>query len=125
MNPDYIYSNDDHTTWNLKDADGNSVQFKVPTSGNTVTITVNGGKYQCHKDTAREKWKSYMDKGYRLVNKMRSVNHNSKIEKQKKKHDAMKSIHASMEDFVKSYKMKMKDAKKLYTDNWDKYALEA
>tara|TARA_R110001583_G_scaffold24366_1_gene88944 strand:+ start:615 stop:992 length:378 start_codon:yes stop_codon:yes gene_type:complete len=125
MNPDHIYNNNDHTIWILTDADGNSVKFKVPRSGNTVTISDHpgGGGYQCHKDTAREKWKSYMDKGYRLVNKMPSVNRNSKIEKQEKKYDVMKSIHASMDDFVKSHKMK--DAKKLYTDNWNKYALEA
>mgnify|MGYP003141433409 FL=1 len=139
MNPeDFENINTTHTIWTLIDSNGNSVTFKVPSSGNRVTITDNScGKYQCHRETARDKWNDYMKKGYHISNKcvdydMDEFYNGKRNEERNEK--VMKSISASMEEYVKKIhdndlqEMRI-NPKKFYTefykDKWDNYALEA
>ena len=139
MNPeDFENINTTHTIWTLIDSNGNSVTFKVPSSGNRVTITDNScGKYQCHRETARGKWNDYMKKGYHISNKcvdydMDEFYNGKRNEERNEK--VMKSISASMEEYVKKIhdndlqEMRInpkKFYKEFYKDKWDNYALEA
>ena len=89
------------------------------------------------KDRARRRWREYMDNGYRISNKC--IDHDmsefySKKRKEERNRKAMKSIRASMDDYVKNIhdndlkEMRInpkKFYKEFYKDNWDNYALEA
>ena len=106
MNPeDFENISTTHTIWTLIDSNGNSVTFKVPSSGNRVTITDNScGKYQCHRETARDKWNDYMKKGYHISNKcvdydMDEFYNGKRNEERNEK--VMRSISDSMEGYVK------------------------
>ena len=126
MNPDLheTHNTAETITWTLKDSEGNLVIFKV--SPGRVLVQDGDEWHGVDKEKGRRIWKEYMDKGFRIRNKC--VQHDMKKfysakRKQERNQKAMESISASMDDFVKSYKKQY--AKKLYTDNWDKYALEA
>mgnify|MGYP003150197322 CR=1 FL=1 len=123
MNPDF-HKTAETITWTLIDSNGNVVTFKV--SPGRVLVQDGDELRGVDKEKGRRIWKEYMDKGFRVQNKC--VHHDMKKfysakRKQERNQKAMESISASMDDFVKSYKKQY--AKKLYTDNWDKYALEA
>ena len=106
MNPeDFENISTTHTIWTLIDSNGNSVTFKVPSSGNRVTITDNScDKYRCHRETARDKWNDYMKKGYHISNKcvdydMDEFYNGKRNEERNEK--VMRSISDSMEEYVK------------------------
>jgi len=100
MNPeDFENISTTYTIWTLIDSNGNSVTFKVPSSGNRVTITDNScGKYQCHRETARDKWNYYMKKGYHISNKCVDYDMD---EFYNGKRNEERSISDSMEEYVK------------------------
>ena len=151
MNPDYEdKGTTDYNTWKIKL--GNVVVvFKVYSYGMVeirhYTDGVEDTKSICHcdKDTAREKWHSYTREGFILVGFSKSRPERTRRKKQRVKSamtgydklkmdakrkeernkDVMKSIHASMDDFVKSYKKQC--AKEAYDSfkKYKNYALEA
>jgi len=85
------------------------------------------------KEKGRRIWKEYMDKGFRVQNKC--VDHDMKKfyaskRKEERNQKVMKSISDSMDEYLKKIhdndlqEMRV-NPKKLYTDNWDNYALQA
>ena len=139
MNPeDFNNIKTTHTIWTLIDSNGNTVKFKVPSSGNRVTITDNScGKYQCHRETARDKWNYYMKKGYHISNKC--VDHDMDEFHEMKRNEernnkVMKSISDSMSKYVNENKLKkihdndlqeMRINPKDFYKKMSNYALEA
>ena len=135
MNPDFhdTHNTAETITWTLKDSEGNVVTFKVlnrlaPPQVEVVENSKTEGKSGKYLlAAARKMWDEYIRRGFRVHHKC--INHDMKkfydtkrtLEENNKK--AMKSIHASMEDSVKSYKKQC--AKKAYTEMWKNYALEA
>lgn len=138
MNPeDYKNLNTTCTIWTLNDSDGNVVVFKVPEKGSVMLVDAGGGISRMDKDRARRRWREYMDNGYRISNKC--IDHDmdefyNKKRKEERNQKAMKSIHSSMDEYVK----KIHDAelqemrinpkkfyKEFYKDKWGNYALEA
>ena len=72
MNPeDFKNLNTTRTIWTLRDSDGNVVIFKVPDerSGTVIVVDAGGDVRRINKDLARQRWKEYMDNGYRISNK--------------------------------------------------------
>ena len=112
MNPDF-HKTAETITWTLKDSEGNLVIFKV--APGRVLIQDGDEWHGVDKEKGRRFWKEYMDKGFRVQNKC--INHDmEKFNRAKRREEeATKNL--------LSYKKKC--AKKLYTDNWDNYALEA
>ena len=120
------YNTAETITWTLRNENGETITFKVPSKGDKVWVSSGGTDAWHSKESARHIWYNFIGMGYSVVNKcvhhdMKKF-HDAKRKKERSK-KAMESISASMDDFVKSYKKQY--AKKAYTDNWDKYALEA
>ena len=132
MNPDF-HKTAETITWTLKDSNGNVVTFKLAEFC-TVTIQYGDEWRQVDKEHARRIWKEYMDRGFRVQNKC--VHHDMKKfhaakRKEERNQKVMKSISDSMDEYVKKIihdndlqEMRV-NPKKLYTDNWDNYALQA
>tara|TARA_R100000008_G_scaffold72651_1_gene50911 strand:+ start:210 stop:626 length:417 start_codon:yes stop_codon:yes gene_type:complete len=134
---DFDNLNTTRTVWTLIDSDGNVVIFKVPKKGSVMLVDAGGGISRMDKDRARRRWREYMDNGYRISNKCVDYDmvefHKTK-RKEERNRKAMKSIHASMDDYVKKIhdndlkEMRInpkKFYKEFYKDKWDNYALEA
>ena len=131
MNPD-SYKTAETITWTLIDSNGNVVTFKV--SPGRVLIEDGDELRGVDKEKGRRIWKEYMDKGFRVQNKC--VHHDmDKFYAAKRNEEinqkVMKSISDSMDEYVKKIihnndlqEMRV-NPKKLYTDNWDNYALQA
>lgn len=130
MNPDF-HKTAETINWTLKDSEGNVVTFKV--APGTVTIEDGDEWRQVDKEKGRRIWKEYMDKGFRIQNKC--VHHDMKKfyaakRKEERNQKVMKSISDSMDEYLKKIhdndlqEMRV-NPKKLYTDNWDNYALQA
>ena len=130
MNPDF-HKTAETITWTLKDSAGNVVAFKV--SPGRVLIRDGDELRGVDKEKGRRIWKEYMDKGFRVQNKC--VNHDMKKFYSAKRNEernqkVMKSISDSMDEYLKKIhdndlqEMRV-NPKKLYTDNWDNYALQA
>ena len=128
MNPDF-HKTAETITWTLKDSEGNRVAFKV--SPGRVLVQDGDEWRQVDKEKGRRIWKEYMDKGFRVQNKC--VDHNmdkfyAAKRKEERNQKVMTSISKSMDKFLdeyRPYKKNVSKKKKLYTDNWDNYALEA
>ena len=72
MNPEDLNNlNTTRTIWTLRDSDGNVVIFKVPDErgGTVIVVDAGGDVRRINKDLARQRWKEYMDNGYRISNK--------------------------------------------------------
>ena len=140
MNPDnYNNKTAESITWTLKDSNGNVVTFKV--SPGTVLIQDGDEWHEVDKEKGRRVWKEYIDKGFRVQNKC--INHDMKKfhdakrkeENKERNKKVMSNIADSMDEYMKKiHDKKIHDndlqemrinPKKLYTDNWDNYALEA
>ena len=137
MNPDNFNNKTaESITWTLKDSNGNVVTFKV--SPGRVLVQDGDEWRGVDKEKGRRIWKEYMDKGFRVQNKC--VDHDmKKFYDAKRKEES--SIPKHVDDYLKqymtdSYKKMSKihendlqemriNPKKLYTDNWDNYAMEA
>ena len=130
MNPDF-HKTAETITWTLKDSAGNVVTFKV--SPGRVLVQDGDELRGVDKEKGRRIWKEYMDKGFRVQNKC--VNHDMKKFYSAKRNEernqkVMKSISDSMDEYLKKIhdndlqEMRV-NPKKLYTDNWDNYALQA
>ena len=131
MNPDF-HKTAETITWTLKDSEGNRVAFKV--SPGRVLVQDGDEWRGVDKEKGRRMWKEYMDKGFRVQNKC--VDHNmdkfyAAKRKEERNQKVMKSISDSMDEYVKKIihdndlqEMRV-NPKKLYTDNWDNYALQA
>ena len=115
MNPDNFNNKTaESITWTLKDSNGNVVTFKV--SPGRVLVQDGDEWRGVDKEKGRRIWKEYMDKGFRVQNKC--IDHDMK-----KFNRAKRREEEAAKNLLSSYKKKC--AKKLYTDNWDNYALEA
>ena len=116
MNPDF-HKTAETITWTLKDSNGNVVTFKV--SPGRVLIKDGDEWRGVDKEKGRQIWKEYMDKGFRVQNKC--VDHNMKKfnRAKRREEEAMRKIH-----YADLQEMRV-NPKKLYTDNWDNYALQA
>ena len=130
MNPDF-HKTAETITWTLKDSNGNVVKFKV--SPGRVLVEDGDEWRGVDKEKGRRIWKEYMDKGFRIQNKC--VHHDMKKFHAAKRNEernqkVMKSISDSMDEYLKKIhdndlqEMRV-NPKKLYTDNWDNYALQA
>ena len=131
MNPD-VHKTAETITWTLIDSNGNVVTFKV--SPGRVLIEDGDEWRGVDKEKGRRIWKEYMDKGFRVQNKfvhndMKKFHTARRNEERNQK--VMKSISDSMDEYVKKIihdndlqEMRV-NPKKLYTDNWDNYALQA
>ena len=131
MNPDF-HKTAETITWTLKDSEGNLVKFKLA-PGCSITIEDGDELRGVDKEKGRRIWKEYMDKGFRVQNKC--VDHDMKKfyaskRKEERNQKVMKSISDSMDEYLKKIhdndlqEMRV-NPKKLYTDNWDNYALQA
>ena len=119
MNPDNFNNKTaESITWSLKDSNGNVVTFKV--SPGRVLIQDGDKWHGVDKEKGRRFWKEYMDKGFRVQNKC--VHHDMKKfnRAKRREEEAMRqNIH-----YADLQEMRV-NPKKLYTDNWDNYALQA
>ena len=111
MNPDYTAET---ITWTLIDSNGNVVTFKV--SPGRVLIEDGDELRGVDKEKGRRIWKEYMDKGFRVQNKC--VHHDMKKFNRAKRREEEAIHYADLQE------MRV-NPKKLYTDNWDNYALQA
>ena len=115
MNPDF-HKTAETITWTLIDSNGNVVTFKV--SPGRVLIQDGDEWRGVDKEKGRRIWKEYMDKGFRVHNKC--VDHNmKKFNRAKRREEEIRKIH-----YADLQEMRV-NPKKLYTDNWDNYALQA
>ena len=118
MNPDFheTHNTAETITWTLKDSEGNLVIFKV--SPGRVLVQDGDEWHGVDKEKGRRIWKEYMDKGFRVHNKC--VDHNmKKFNRAKRREEEIRKIH-----YADLQEMRV-NPKKLYTDNWDNYALQA
>ena len=115
MNPDNFNNKTaESITWTLKDSNGNVVTFKV--SPGRVLVQDGDEWRGVDKEKGRRIWKEYMDKGFRVQNKC--VQHDmEKFNRAKRREE--EAIH-----YADLQEMRV-NPKKLYTDNWDNYALQA
>tara|TARA_Y100000004_G_scaffold178184_1_gene220520 strand:- start:568 stop:978 length:411 start_codon:yes stop_codon:yes gene_type:complete len=67
VNPDY-YNSEGYIIWKIADSDGNTASFKVLDKGNVIITDETGGSFVVDKNNAREHWKVYMNRGFRLTN---------------------------------------------------------
>ena len=115
MNPDF-HKTAETITWTLIDSNGNVVTFKV--SPGRVLIQDGDEWRGVDKEKGRRIYKEYMDKGFRVHNKC--VDHNmKKFNRAKRREEEIRKIH-----YADLQEMRV-NPKKLYTDNWDNYALQA
>lgn len=140
MNPDNFNNKTaESITWTLKHPDGHRVTFRVVKSSNVIITNEDNYQFACIIEKARKYWKEYVGRGFVVQNKC--VNHDMKKfydMKRKKEKDKTYStpLPKHVDDYLKEYmshknihnndlqEMRI-NPKKLYTDNWDNYALEA
>ena len=142
MNPDY-YDSDGFIIWKIADSDGNTASFKVLDKGNVIITDETGGSFVVDKNNAREHWKVYMNRGFRLTNSRvihdmgKSYNKKSRKESIRSKYDVGEKAAAAeykkvMEDFKNIHKNDLqemrinpKDFFKKQIMEYTNYALEA
>ena len=120
MNPDY-YNSDSFIIWKIADSDGNTASFKVLDKGNGRTVIItdeSGGSIVVDKNNAREHWKVYMNRGFRLVNS-KCIKTTNQWDKSKK---SWKDIH---ENDLQEMRMSYKDLYRNPIMEYTNYALEA
>lgn len=131
MNPDF-HKTADHTIYTMIHPDGDhTVAFHV--YKDHVEIRSSMGPSRVSLEEARKAWKELVRRGFTLSNK--SVVHDMEKfhnvrRKEERNKKVMKSISDSMDKYIKKihhndFQEMRVNPKKLYTDNWDNYALQA
>ena len=123
MNPDY-YNGDEFVDgfiiWKITDSDGNTASFKVLDKGNGRTVIItdeSGGSIVVDKDNAREHWKVYMNRGFRLTNS-RVIHDMGKPHNKKSRKESIRSKYDVGEKAAAAeYKKVMEDFKNIHEND--------